>query len=403
MSRPFLADARARYVAANAATLRWMLARGRLAGVFLDTKLDPVRLVDRAVDDVWRGPATIYGWIQGRGLEALVRHADAFEGHDPALAAALRAAARPLATALRAMIGARGGRAAFACDQTLAPVRPGADGLPIAQTLSPAIATYTDIFVRKGLVAASAAFEPARLDGDLAALDAIEADIAAGRFQMDERAPIGDAAPPGDRAHYGPPMILLGAGGLLRHVGQAARAVALARRLIPPVLERHLAPNGLMRDAVGGDASNPGHAIEFVGFAFEALGDAMEPELAATLARILEASFAAGFSGVGLRLSVSVATGAVIDPLMPWWSLPETIRAAALVHAHTGSTTALDIWRAADDAFFTRYWRGDPPIAFQTRREDGPIDHVPATPDLDPGYHTGLSLLGAIEAIERLA
>jgi hypothetical protein len=23
---------------------------------------------------------------------------------------------------------------------------------------------------------------------------------------------------------------------------------------------------------------------------------------------------------------------------------------------------------------------------------------VPATPDLDPGYHTGLSLLGAVEA-----
>ena len=33
---------------------------------------------------------------------------------------------------------------------------------------------------------------------------------------------------------------------------------------------------------------------------------------------------------------------------------------------------------------------------------DGPIDHVPATPDLDPGYHTGLSLLAAIEVADAL-
>jgi len=39
-----------------------------------------------------------------------------------------------------------------------------------------------------------------------------------------------------------------------------------------------------------------------------------------------------------------------------------------------------------------------PPVAYQTMTKEGPIDWVPATPDLDPGYHTGLSLLAAIEA-----
>jgi hypothetical protein len=34
---------------------------------------------------------------------------------------------------------------------------------------------------------------------------------------------------------------------------------------------------------------------------------------------------------------------------------------------------------------------------------EGPIDYVPATPDLDPGYHTGLSLLAAIEVADALA
>jgi len=32
---------------------------------------------------------------------------------------------------------------------------------------------------------------------------------------------------------------------------------------------------------------------------------------------------------------------------------------------------------------------------------DGPVDIVPTTPDLDPGYHTGLSLLVALQMAER--
>ena len=62
----------------------------------------------------------------------------------------------------------------------------------------------------------------------------------------------------------------------------------------------------------------------------------------------------------------------------------------------------LDIWRRAHAAFFDTYWRGEPAIAYQTMTRDGPIDFVPATPDLDPGYHTGLSLLAAVEAAARM-
>jgi hypothetical protein len=61
-----------------------------------------------------------------------------------------------------------------------------------------------------------------------------------------------------------------------------------------------------------------------------------------------------------------------------------------------------EIWRRAHDAFFANYWRGTPPLAYQTRTPEEPVDYVPATSDLDPGYHTGLSLLGAIEAIDAM-
>ena len=42
---------------------------------FIDTKLDLITGRDFAPDDPIRGRGAIYGWIQGRGLEALVGHA----------------------------------------------------------------------------------------------------------------------------------------------------------------------------------------------------------------------------------------------------------------------------------------------------------------------------------------
>ena len=104
----------------------------------------------------------------------------------------------------------------------------------------------------------------------------------------------------------------------------------------------------------------------------------------------------------GVRLAVSAASGEPTSPYCPWWSLPETIRAAALCFERSGNRAVLEVWRTAHEAFFGTYWRGEPAIAYQTMTTDGPVDFVPATPDLDPGYHTGLSLLAAIEAARRM-
>ena len=38
-------------------------------------------------------------------------------------------------------------------------------------------------------------------------------------------------------------------------------------------------------------------------------------------------------------------------------------------------------------------------MAVQTVDEEGrPVDVIPATPDADPGYHTGLSIIDFLEA-----
>jgi mannose/cellobiose epimerase-like protein (N-acyl-D-glucosamine 2-epimerase family) len=197
-------------------------------------------------------------------------------------------------------------------------------------------------------------------------------------------------------------MILLGAAGMLKRAGHTAH-LAFADRVIAHVIDRHYdAATGLLRNVPGEDLCNVGHGIEFVGFALDYLDDTADPALIETLERILVSSFRKGFVGPGITLTVSIKTGEAQSPYCPWWSLPETIRSAALAHERTGSAESLDVWKAAHDAFFEHYWRGTPPIAYQTMTKDRPVDFVPATPDLDPGYHTGLSLLAAIRAADRL-
>jgi hypothetical protein len=79
--------------------------------------------------------------------------------------------------------------------------------------------------------------------------------------------------------------------------------------------------------------------------------------------------------------------------------MPEAIRATAIGYKLIGDEGLVNLWQKADAAFFRNYWQSERSFAYQTRTTEGPIDYVPATPDLDPGYHTGLSLLAAIRAI----
>jgi mannose/cellobiose epimerase-like protein (N-acyl-D-glucosamine 2-epimerase family) len=273
-----------------------------------------------------------------------------------------------------------------------------AEGTPVPQSRDDQIFTYSDAFVAKGLVAGAARYAPDDLDRQLDYLDRVIASIETRRFQMDEAVPLSTETASGQAPDFGPRMILLGAAELLAPLGRPDR-LAFAGRFIEHVLANHFDPkSGLLANVPGEDACNVGHAIEFAGFAMAWMGADAPRSLAATLESILVASFERGFTGPGIALSVSIGSGAVLNPLCPWWSLPETIRTAALCHAYSRSEATLQIWRQAHEAFFGSYWRGRPAIACQTMGPGGPVDFVPATPDLDPGYHTGLSLLAAIDA-----
>jgi hypothetical protein len=402
MTRDFFLDAAARYRASNAATLRWVLSRPPLKGVYLNTKLNPLTLADYTQEDGWRGPDYVYGWIQGRGLEAAATHAAAFITSDPQLSDALMQAVSRLTPALDAL-RSRDGHAYFSYDQNMAPIR-FENGIPVPQDTPSEIFTFSDAFAAKGLVAAAAASASPDLPRHCQALFAVTQAISEGRFQMDEKRPLSAATIADQPNDFGPRMILLGAAGMLVRAGLGEVAASFADTFIEEIIRGHLDPrSGLLRNAPGLDACNVGHAIEFVGFALDYLPNDCDPDLLATLREILLSSVRCGLQGPGIRLVVSVETGTPTSPYCPWWSLPETIRAAALCWERTHDDAVLDIWRQCDAIFFRDYWRPEASIAYQCLTPEGPVDYVPATPDLDPGYHTGLSLLAAIDMIDRVS
>jgi hypothetical protein len=398
----FVGEAGRVYAEANAASLRWLLARPLLGPGFLNSKQNSITLADYGPQDGLRGPAFTYGWIQGRGLEALVTHAAYFEASDPELARSIDALARPLYGILQGL-WARDGHAYFCYDAELKPIIAAPNGSTGPQAQPADIYTYSDIFVLKGLIAAAARYDRGSLDGYLAQLPALVEAIETGRFQMDERQVLSNEAVAAEPDDIGPRMIMIGAAGMLNRIGRPETA-DFADRLVAHVLQHHFDPaSNLLRNVPNGDACNVGHGIELVGFAFDYLPAQANPALVAQLQAVLLASFNAGFTGPGIRLTVSTATRQPQSPYCPWWSLPETIRAAALCYERTGDPLVLEVWRKAHGAFFGAFWRGTPPLAYQTMTEGGPVDYVPATPDLDPGYHTGLSLLAAINVAERMS
>lgn len=407
----FARDAADRYVADTRETLGWMLGRldRRIDGddrasppsAFVDTKVNPLTLEDYTVADGLRGPGFTYDWIQGRALEALCTHAAFFERRDSGLAARLDVASARLHAALATAVGPSV-EAAFCRDPDGVPVRTTGHGAGRARRREPGLRCYGDVFAVKGLIAAASRHgRAAELERHLGTLADIVDAVDEGRFLRDERGDVDAATLAREGEEYGPRMILLGASALLARLRLGARD-DFSERFVDSVLARHRDPaSGLLADAPGGTTCNVGHGIELVGLALETLRGRLSPALRDALCDLLVAHAGAGFAGPGIALEIEIPTGRATGPYRPWWSLPETVRAAALAHEASGRQALLGIWRRAHDDYFDHYRRAALPIAYQTLTADGPVDHVPATPDLDPAYHTGLSLLAAIECVER--
>ena len=413
---------------------------------FIDTKLDLQSGSNFPANDPVRGHQTIYGWIQGRGLEALVGHIVWLEKHpQPAcskLASRLRAMAQVVLDSLRRLRAANNGHLFFFMKPDGTPFTLGPNNLPETVTLmANTPSNFSDLFGAKGLLAAAYVLDDTSAQDEAEAyVSRVTSDIWDGRFENDQQ-PLDPTNPiahvPG-RFDHGPFMIHLGTCALGVAVGRS-KYIDLGLRLLEHELAHHanlenripafeegdfwesIDANGApYRETDGHVLCDPGHALEFVGLALKfgqvvqaakSTTPAQQERLNAALAPmpvILQRNFDHGFQATpgGICKAYDLMSRRRLNTDMPWWSLPETIRAAALCW-QTATTTAtqqqcLRIWSACHNAFLAHFIR--PKIhlmAVQTRCIDGRVSAaIPATADADPGYHTGLSLLDVIALIK---
>ncbi len=408
---------------------------------FLDMKIDVLSGADFPKDDPLRGRGTIYGWIQGRGLEALAGHAAAMERLEAlsadqraALLARTRAAAHRALDHLERIRAGNAGRLSFMMTVEGRPLMVDAHGAvrpPRHDDHRPS--HYTDLFYAKGLAAVAAMLgDSRRLAIAREMLDRVHRDIVSDRFRSDQETidPRNNVAPQPGRRSHGPRMIAIGAAALLLDLTRDPVYRDMGLSLIDHILRHHVDPETFdlweFIDEAGrpfheGDAlrCDPGHATEFAGLSLKFLRICEEtrvvdeslaarlPMLRRSLGNVLTRNFQNGFSvdGIGICKAFDLRSRRPMNTDMPWWPLPETMRAAIEAwHCRADADeVCLDIARRCSNAFMRHYIRPDRwLLANQVIDEAGlPVARIPATPDADPGYHTGLCLLDCLRLCDH--
>ncbi len=412
---------------------------------YIDTKLDLITGEDFAADDPVRGPGAVYGWIQGRGLESLTGHCLWMRRHNQAAGLRLRLEriAADLLTKLLEIRARNAGHLTFFMSPQGNPFTLDEEGETRRLRLTEKSSYgFSDLFCAKGMVAAARYLK--LRDAETEALDycrRVDDAIHEGRFVTDQIAldPKNPTGPrPGCHPH-GPFMIQIGAAAVLAEHG-SPDSVETGLRLIRHELETYVNLNGRVPglreydfweavdddgrpfEDVGKILSDPGHVMEFVGLTLKFTTALREQGLAGTeqldeiagiealMPSLLEHTFEVGFQpgpgGICKVFDLVSRTPANTD--MPWWNLPEALRAAAYCRAIASSATeqenALRIFSACHNAFTRHFVRPDLHLmAYQTRDQTGRVVPViPATADADPGYHTGLSVIDVLNTFENV-
>lgn len=417
---------------------------------FIDTKIDIFTggQLSRKVGDLdIFGRDTVYAWIQSRGVEALCGHLRWIEA-DPALPRARKREYRGkilpiISTVIRKLeaIRARNGGSLFFW---FTPDGQGftldTAGRRIPFTPPTGRSNTSDMFHVKALAAAAHTLADTALAAEAqryfaAWVGNVEADRADSDQQpFDPRNPV--VPPPGRRGH-GIRMISLGSFALYASLYPDPVYVSDGLRFFQHIVDNYVNLNGRFDglpdlDFVefidqhgkpflheGNILCDPGHGLECVGLGMKFLNAIRnrpdltpgQRETIASLDRLLPQLllhvFQAGRNPAvgGIHKTIDLKTRKPYNADMPWWNLPETMRAAMLAHnaaaAEPARQALREVIRECSNAFRSLYVRpGVHMMAYQTLDQTGkPVRTVPATPDLDPGYHTGLSIIDFIGAM----
>ena len=400
----------------------WLLARSANCD-YIDTKFDVIDGRDykneQSASMRFRSQAVIYSWIQGRGLESLAGHWRNGFGSRNAVEELMRTVAQNMERVRQQ----NNGRMFF----MFSPAGKFLNGdLSERHESLPGQANYSDLFYSKGLLAAAAvlqdtAWQQTALTYFRNTLQAIwDLEFVTDQQAFDPKNPV--TAVPG-KILQGPFMIALGGIALAAELTGGTEFLDYGRKFIERLLTLHTnyTANGPeFFEAVtssgepyldgNGQLCDPGHALEFVGLSMKFLlimekFDRNEDREFLQKCRKIYPDFLLHHYALGRQepvggiiKSFDLQSRRVINSDMPWWSLPETIRAAALAEKFCNMDNSRIISECCE-AFvqkFTNFRQHC--FAYQTVDENGlPVRVIPAVPDLDPGYHTNLSLIDVLK------
>lgn len=415
---------------------------------WIDTKINIITGQDFDPDDLVKGKNSIYGWIQGRALEAIASHCRWMKKHWPDetrvqnLENELRIILESVLGNLQKIRNKNSGHLFFFFDKDGNTFTINNTGKREPANLSPDSSyNFSDLFGAKGMYAAAQYLgnESMIRETSKYCLDVLNS-LFEDRFQSDQVPldPKNPVVPVKGRYSHGPKMIAIGMACSLVQEKQE-EGLRFGKQLINHILDHYVNINDRWPDLAEYDfvefinernepyrqndmiLSDSGHSLEFVGLSLKFINNAIAAfgrsafELSEVsgirekLVNIVLRNFENGFSekGGGICKLFDLKTRKPVNTDMPWWPLPETIRAGWLAYCCSEKDNernkCLDIVRKCHNSFVKYYIRPQCHyFAIQTIDINGePSNAIPATSDADPGYHTGCSLIDCFEPIEE--
>jgi len=417
---------------------------------FIDTKLNLQTGADLYPPchdgEAFKDRKVIYSWIQGRGLEALAGHLEWLKETNcvtvperDVLCQRIKTQINRTAKAMESCRVAHGGRVYFCMTPTGDPLAIENYKFLVPAQALPSTSNYSDLFYAKGVFKAAIVMGwKTKADEAAQYFKQVIDDIDANRFCTDQQAfdPQNQVKYVNGKISQGPMMIALSGIAELASANSDQLWFSYGEKFIRRIIEQHINhgqyPNLQQYDFIesvntagrpwqddnGVILCDPGHALEFIGLAAKCLlamrkagyGRAFINECVNLFPPLLVHCFELGFnrSAGGICKAYDLHGRTVINSDMPWWSLPETMRAAVELLALAPNTSyrkeIMAIIADCSNAFAGRFINYDVHMmAYQTRNATGNVvDVIPATPDADPGYHTGLSIIDFLRLLKLI-
>ncbi len=416
---------------------------------WIDTKINIITGKDFSQDDSLGGMDIVYSWIQGRGLESLALHCkwilnNCSDKKSLILTSKLETVIEGVAKSIESAKILNGGHLFFFMDPQGNALKLQGNGCWIKHRLNSSdLWNTSDIFASRGLFAASliTGNKESRESATEYIWDIFDG-IKKGKFATDQQSlapgnPV-DAVP--GRLSQSPWMLLIGTMTLLLKNG-VPETLETGIWIIRYIMDNHVNFNGKWSNLeeydyieyIGSDRelwisdgrvlSDPGHALEFVGLVLRFISAARSVsssdeyleknlnEISSLMFPVFYRNFMNGFNrrSGGIIKLLNLIDRNPVNSHMPWWSLPETMRASLgcydVVKGNSEREFCMEAYSLCHNSFFTNYIMESSPgmLAVQTRDSRGNvIDSIPAVPDADPGYHTGLCLIDCLEMIESI-